>query len=94
MALFVLMRPTYFWYNRPTTLGQSELSPGQATDLWMKYMEPLKLADSSLRLGSPAMANGDAGIPWMQQFLGNCTTCSVDFIALRESCVLFILCEH
>lgn len=70
---------------RPTIPGQSELSPAQAAELWMQYMEPLKQANSSLRLGSPAMANGPAGIPWMQEFLGNCTACSVDFTVVRES---------
>lgn len=70
---------------RPTTAGQSELSPAQAAELWMQYMEPLKQANNSIRLGSPAMANGPAGIPWMQQFMGNCSSCSVDFTVVRKS---------
>ncbi|KAF8314951.1 hypothetical protein DL93DRAFT_2057831 [Clavulina sp. PMI_390] len=69
--------------NEPTTAGQSELSPAEAAQLWMQYLEPLKQANSSIRLGSPAMANGAAGIPWMQQFLGNCSSCSVDFTVVH-----------
>jgi len=81
--LNLLMLPLHRWHLRPTTPGQSELTPGQAAELWIRYLEPLKQVNSSLRLGSPALANGEAGIPWLQQFLGNCTGCSVDFIALR-----------
>lgn len=51
----------------------------------MQHMEPLKQANNSIRLGSPAMANGPAGIPWLQQFMGNCSSCSVDFTVVRKS---------
>ncbi|KAJ7578630.1 glycosyl hydrolase catalytic core-domain-containing protein [Mycena floridula] len=53
-------------FNEPNLNTQSNLSPTDAANLWMQYMEPLK--KSNVRLGAPAPTNGD-GFPWLASFL-------------------------
>ncbi|OCL09221.1 glycoside hydrolase family 128 protein [Glonium stellatum] len=44
-----------------------------------------------LKLGAPAVTNGvldtstgsPMGLPWLQQFIGNCTGCQIDFICIH-----------
>ncbi|KAL8291625.1 hypothetical protein RQP46_001883 [Phenoliferia psychrophenolica] len=49
-------------------------------------MEPLK--STTVKLVSPAVTNGNQsepaiGIPWLQQFIGNCSSCQIDAVALH-----------
>jgi hypothetical protein len=34
-------------------------------------------------LGAPAVTNGPSGLPWLKEFLGNCTGCQIDFVPLH-----------
>jgi hypothetical protein len=34
-------------------------------------------------LGAPAVTNGPYGIIWLEQFLGNCTGCQIDFLSFH-----------
>ena len=48
-----------------------------------KWMQPLA---GKVKLGGPAVTNGvgeGMGISYMEQFMGNCTGCTVDFIPLH-----------
>ncbi|CCG80982.1 Putative uncharacterized protein [Taphrina deformans PYCC 5710] len=59
--------------------GQATMTPALAATIWKQYVEPLKAHNISL--GSPACTGTDSGIQWLKQFMGNCSTCHVDFIA-------------
>lgn len=59
--------------------GQATMTPAHAADLWRQYIEPLHA--SGIKLGSPATTGSNGGIVWLQQFMGNCTDCHVDFLA-------------
>lgn len=69
-------------FNEPDNAGQSNISPADAAALWLEYIEPFA---SQAKLVSPAITNGGApsGVTWMQDFLGNCTTCTIDAIAMH-----------
>ncbi|OCK76238.1 glycoside hydrolase family 128 protein [Lepidopterella palustris CBS 459.81] len=56
------------------------------------WMQPLSSNyGSKLKLGAPAVTNGvldtttgsPMGLPWLQQFIGNCTSCQIDFVAIH-----------
>jgi hypothetical protein len=66
---------------RPNQAGQSDISPSDAAGLWQSLIQPLH--GLGLRLGSPAPTSAPDGKTWLQSFLGNCSGCTVDFIALR-----------
>ena len=67
-------------FNEPdgTGPGQSNISPSDAAALWLQYVQPLKA--SNISLGSPACTGTNEGIQWLEEFYGNCTTCTIDFI--------------
>jgi hypothetical protein len=77
--------------NGPASTGGSDLTPLAAAQIWVKNMEPL--AAQGVKLGLPACTGGDDGIPWLQQFLGNCSevlstdsetkNCTYDFVNLH-----------
>lgn len=72
-------------YNlRPQQSGQSNLTPSDGASLWQTYIEPLKSANPSLRLGSPAPSSAPSGKTWLQEWLSACNGgCTPDFIALH-----------
>lgn len=67
--------------NEPNQSGQANMSPEQAAQLWMQYIQPLK--DEGYLLVTPATSSDPDGLPWMQQFMGNCTGCSYDYVAVH-----------
>ncbi|KAI1103854.1 glycoside hydrolase family 128 protein [Jackrogersella minutella] len=80
-------------FNEPDTqyAGGSNIQPSVAADVWVKNIAPL--ADKGVKLGLPACTGGWGGIPWLQQFLGNCSelvstddeqkNCTYDFVAIH-----------
>jgi hypothetical protein len=64
-------------FNEPDING---LSPQEAASAWMNFMQPYK--QQGFKLGAPAVTNGGSptGLTWLEQFLGNCTQCTVDFV--------------
>jgi len=68
-------------FNEPDISTQSNLDPNDAAGLWMQYIEPMK--DLGYELISPAVSSGDSGIPWLQQFMGACSSCTIDACALH-----------
>ncbi|GAA6031120.1 hypothetical protein JCM8097_004013 [Rhodosporidiobolus ruineniae] len=74
-------------FNEPDLAEQANLSPSAAASLWSSAIEPLA---TSAKLVSPAVSNGvenadgtPMGVPWMKQFLGNCSGCSISAVALH-----------
>ncbi|EIM87592.1 glycoside hydrolase [Stereum hirsutum FP-91666 SS1] len=71
-------------FNEPQQSGQSNLTPSDGASLWQTYIEPLKSANPSLRLGSPAPSSAPSGKTWLQEWLSACNGgCTPDFIALH-----------
>ncbi|CAO1632832.1 unnamed protein product [Jaminaea pallidilutea] len=62
--------------------GSSCMDMNNAVTAWQKYMQPY--AGKAL-LGSPAVTNSGApgGLTWLQNFMGNCTGCTFDFINIH-----------
>ena len=55
---------------RPNEVGQSNLDPGYAAQLWKQYLEPLR--KQGYKLGSPSMSSRPNGQKWMSDFLKDC----------------------
>lgn len=80
-------------FNEPDSQygGGSNIQPSVAADVWVKNIAPL--ADRGVKLGLPACTGGWGGIPWLQQFLGNCSqlistdseqrNCTYDFVTIH-----------
>lgn len=68
-------------FNEPDLSSQSNIAPMTAASLWVQYIQPLSA--HGVRLGGPAVSNAPSGIPWLSQFLGNCTECTFDFIPIH-----------
>ncbi|KAH9889711.1 glycoside hydrolase family 128 protein [Xylariomycetidae sp. FL2044] len=51
--------------------GGSNILPSKAAQIWVDNMEPL--AEKGIKLGLPACTGGWGGIPWLQEFLANCS---------------------
>ncbi|RMY46953.1 hypothetical protein D0863_15740 [Hortaea werneckii] len=56
------------------------MSVAEAVTVWKESIEPFA---GAVRLGSPGVTNAGYGFEWLDQFLGNCTDCTVDFIAIH-----------
>ncbi|RMY67074.1 hypothetical protein D0862_15124 [Hortaea werneckii] len=56
------------------------MSVSEAVSVWKTSMEPLA---GTVRLGSPGITNAGSGFEWLDQFLADCTACTVDFIAIH-----------
>jgi hypothetical protein len=75
----------------PNSSGGSDTPPASAARAWVANFEPL--AELDVKLGLPAMTGGWGGMPWLQQFLGNCSrllstddevrNCTFDFIPVH-----------
>jgi len=69
-------------FNEPDGSGQSNLAVAVAVTLWRANILPLK-ASHGLRLGAPAVSSASTGIPWLTQFLQQCSGCEIDFIPIH-----------
>ncbi|KAI0442954.1 glycoside hydrolase family 128 protein [Xylaria telfairii] len=75
----------------PTKTGGSDLYPYKAAQIWVDNIIPLQ--EKGIKVGLPACTGGTSGIPWLQDFLGNCSqlistdgdkkNCSYDFVTLH-----------
>ncbi|KAI1405025.1 glycoside hydrolase family 128 protein [Hypoxylon fuscum] len=80
-------------FNEPDSQynGGSDIQPSLAADIWVRNIEPLSAR--GVKLGLPACTGSPEGIPWLQQFLGNCSNlistedekknCTYNFVALH-----------
>jgi hypothetical protein len=70
-------------FNEPDLGSQSNISPADAAAGYLKFMEPFA---HDVRIGTPAVTNGPPpgmGIGWMDQFFQNCSSCTLDFVAIH-----------
>lgn len=61
-------------FNEPdagSDVGGSDVIPEIAARAWVANFEPL--GEMGVKLGLPAMTGGWGGMPWLRQFLGNCS---------------------
>ncbi|KJZ78647.1 hypothetical protein HIM_02038 [Hirsutella minnesotensis 3608] len=61
-------------FNEPdgdTSVGGSNVKPQDAAQAWVANFEPL--GKMGIKLGLPACTGGPGGLPWLKQFLGNCS---------------------
>lgn len=70
-------------FNEPDQVGGggSNMDVGSAVAAYKQYIHPL--GEQGLRLGSPAVTNGNEpnkGINWLKQFMSQCSDCQVDFV--------------
>lgn len=72
-------------FNEPdgTGEGQANMSPKAAAEAYLKWMQPLA---GRVKLGAPVVTNAvgsGVGLDWYQQFKGNCTACTIDFVPIH-----------
>ncbi|KAI0467743.1 glycoside hydrolase family 128 protein [Xylaria cf. heliscus] len=75
----------------PSNYGGSDIYPHKAAQIWVDNIIPLK--EKGIKAGLPACTGGASGIPWLQEFLGNCSqlistdgnekNCSYDFVTIH-----------
>lgn len=82
-------------FNEPdaasTSGGGSSIAPADAAVAWVANFEPL--AKIGVNLGLPACTGGWDGLPWLKQFIGNCSNlistedekknCTWDFLPIH-----------
>jgi len=57
--------------NEPNEPGQSNMSPGEAADLWKKYIEPLTSEGYTMLL-APVTSSNPNGMEWMKNWYKSC----------------------
>ncbi|CBX95492.1 hypothetical protein IAQ61_004318 [Plenodomus lingam] len=70
-------------FNEPDQAGGggSNMDVGSAVAAYKQFINPF--GKEGLRLGSPAVTNGNEpnkGINWLKQFMAQCSDCQVDFV--------------
>ncbi len=75
----------------PTANGGSNVPPSVAAQVWVNNIIPLQ--QMGIRAALPACTGGNSGLPWLKQFLGNCskiistpgntTNCTYDVVPLH-----------
>lgn len=67
-------------FNEPDLNTQSNISPQDAADAWMTYMQPFA---GKAKLIGPAVTNGapPMGTGWLDDFISACTQCTIDGFA-------------
>ncbi|PHH88801.1 hypothetical protein CDD83_7038 [Cordyceps sp. RAO-2017] len=81
-------------FNEPDTdssVGGSNIKPRDAAQAWVANFEPL--GKMGIKLGLPACTGGWGSMPWLKQFLGNCSemvsagaekrNCTWDFLPIH-----------
>jgi hypothetical protein len=61
---------SFIGFNEPDILDQANMSASQGVDLWKKHVLPMKEKCHGVRVGSPAVSNGENGIQWLHDFFG------------------------
>lgn len=72
-------------FNEPDSCGGGSacMNVSAAVTAYKQYIDPLK---GKVLLGAPAVTNAvgpGVGINWLEEFVGNCTGCTIDFIPLH-----------
>lgn len=81
-------------FNEPdavSSVGGSDIKPQDAAQAWVANFEPL--ARMGIKLGLPACTGGPGGLPWLKQFLGNCSNLASTAVE-RRNCTWDFLPVH
>ncbi|KAK1573617.1 glycosyl hydrolase catalytic core-domain-containing protein [Colletotrichum navitas] len=75
----------------PTQYGGSNIAPAIAAKAWVANFIPLQ--ELGVKVGLPACTGAPSGLPWLKQFLGNCSeiisdggdkkNCTYDFLPVH-----------
>jgi hypothetical protein len=75
----------------PFVYGGSNMEPSAAAQIWVNNMIPLQ--EMGVRVGLPACTGGSTGLPWLQNFLSECSklvstddekrNCTYDFVTIH-----------
>jgi len=70
-------------FNEPDQVGGggTNMDVGTAVAAYRQYIQPL--AEQGLKLGSPAVTNGNEagkGMNWLKSFVDSCSDCQIDFV--------------
>ena len=57
--------------NENSDVGGSQLDPKDAAQAWVANFEPL--ANQGIKLGLPACSGAPSGLPWLENFLDECS---------------------
>ncbi|KAI1811691.1 glycoside hydrolase family 128 protein [Poronia punctata] len=81
-------------FNEPdgtSGTGGSSIDPATAAEVWVRNIAPLR--EKGVRVGLPACTGGRSGIPWLRQFLAECSAllstddqarnCTYDFVTIH-----------
>jgi hypothetical protein len=71
-----------FSFNEPDLGSQANMDIPTAVSAYQKYMQPFA---GKAKLGAPAVTNGggQSGLQYMENFIGNCTGCTIDFVNIH-----------
>ncbi|KAJ7500614.1 glycosyl hydrolase catalytic core-domain-containing protein [Mycena galericulata] len=74
---------TILAFNEPDISSQANMTPESAAALYKQWIHPLSA--KGFKLATPAVTNGGApdGLTWLDSFLGNCTGCAYDYVAIH-----------
>lgn len=81
-------------FNEPDTssaYGGSNIQPADAALAWVANFEPL--GKMGVKLGLPACTGGWGSLPWLKQFLGNCSSL-VSTGTVKKNCTWDFLPVH
>lgn len=71
-----------FSFNEPDDSSQANLSPSDAAAAYLQYIEPFA---GQAKLCAPSVTNGGGsmGLDWLNAFLTECSTCTIDCINIH-----------
>lgn len=72
--------------------GGSDIDPEVAAEAWVANFEPL--AKRGVRLGLPGCTGGWGSLPWLKQFLGNCSELVSEGREKKKNCTWDFLPVH
>ncbi|KAM5354308.1 hypothetical protein ACJ41O_000958 [Fusarium nematophilum] len=78
--------------NAGSDVGGSDIDPRTAAEAWVVNFEPL--GEMGVKLGLPACTGGWDGMPWLQQFLGNCSAILSEGEGSKKNCTWDFLPVH
>ena len=67
-------------FNEPDQCG---MSAGTAADHFYAALTPLRKSGAIGTLLSPGITNGAGGLPWLKDFMGRCSGCAIDALAVH-----------
>ncbi|KAE9977826.1 hypothetical protein BLS_001105 [Venturia inaequalis] len=76
----------FLGFNEPCINTQANISVSEAVLLWKEHVLPLHSLFPSVHIGSPSIANGPHGLPWLISFisdLGGIQASGIDHISIH-----------